>query len=79
MEMSEEFRVSDVFPGKQPPVLFSRTLGEPQHCSAAHKCVDIFRDILWYDPCYLSKLCHGADVFLSAYNLLTIQRISRRL
>jgi hypothetical protein len=46
MEMSEEFRVSDVFPGKQPPVLFSRTLGEPQHCSAAHKCVDIFRDIL---------------------------------
>jgi hypothetical protein len=52
MEMSEEFRISDVvFPGKQPPVLFNRRLGGIQHRSAcsdktAHKCVVIVRDIL---------------------------------
>jgi len=52
MEMSEEFRISDVvFPGKQPPVLFNRRVGGPQHRSAcsdktAHKCVDIVRYIL---------------------------------
>jgi len=37
MEMSEEFRVSDiVFPGKQPPVLFNKRLGGLRHPSVAH-------------------------------------------
>jgi hypothetical protein len=53
MEMSEEFRVSDVvFPGKQLPVLCNRRLDGLQHRSAAHKCVDIFLDILCYGLCY---------------------------